>query len=272
MSKPAPKIPIAALPEAGVMEEFSRLRAVLETTHAQIPQMLARQRTLERALGLAETESVKEQLADVVAEREAASRRRAAAIGSILDLDAALQSERAGLERQRQAFATHALAEFRARYSACVSDLQALWETARALGLALRCEVPTPLPVRVRESPVDGVSRAMPIRADVAGVVDAEAAALGQQLDQIDGALAMVAAVRQSQVFDQSHHRLGLLRGTAQPASGVYRVIQPFRNLVDGCEFLPGQLIDSSLIGSGMLHRLMAGKRHIEPAGLSAAA
>ena len=273
MSKLREKTPIAALPaEADVMAQFDRLREILAVTHSRIPALLEQERAIGRALGLSESETLKEQLSDVVRERESAARRRAAALQAVLDLDAPLQAERAGLERSRQQYATHALAQFRERYAACVADLQALWETGRALGFALRCEVPMPLPTRVVTSLVDGVARGVPIRADVAVTVDDEAATLGGKLDQIDGALAAVAAIRQSQTFDQHHHRLGLLRGTAQPASGVYRVIAPFRNLVDGCEFSPGQLIDESLVGSGMAHRLMTGRRFIEPVGLSAAA
>ena len=71
------------------------------------------------------------------------------------------------------------MAQFRERYAACVADLQALWATGLALGLALRTEVPMPLPTRVVTSLVDGVARGVPIRADVAGVVDDEAARLG---------------------------------------------------------------------------------------------
>jgi hypothetical protein len=263
----------AAMPaaDAGVMGEFDRLREILARTHTEIPQLLARQRTMERALGLNETEALRKELQGVAAERESAARRRAAAIQAVLDLDAPLQAERAGLERSRQQYATHALAQFRERYSACVADLQALWEAGRALGLALRCEVPMPLPTKVVTS-LDGVARGVPVRADVVGVVDDEAAQLGAKLDLLDGALAMVNAIRQSQTFDQHHHRLGLLRGAGAEHSGVYRVLQPFQCLTDGLEFLPGQLVDSSLIGAGMAHRLQVGRRHIEPAGLQTSA
>ncbi len=258
--------------DAGVMGEFSRLRTVLETTHSQIPQLLARERAVSHELGLTETEALRNQLADVTREREAAVRRRMSAVGALTELEGPLQAERLALEAQRQAYAAEAVRAFEARYAAAVSELQACWETGRALGMALRCEVRMPLPVTLRESPVDGVSRAMPVRADVAGVVDAEAAKLGAKLDLVDGALAMVAAIRQSALFDQQSHRLGLLRNTAQPASGVYRVLQPFRNLVDGLEFQPGQLVDSSLIGSSMMSRLQVGRRHIEPVGLQTSA
>jgi hypothetical protein len=272
MSKPTPKIPIAALPaEADALTQFTHLRQVLSETHSTIPDLLAKEQSLSRKLGLAETEALRKELQDVTTEREAASRRRAAAIGSILALEAALQSERLAIEAERQRYAAGAVKAFEARYSAIVGALQQAWEEGRALGMALRCEVRMDLPVRVRES-LDGISRAQPVRADVAGVVDEAAARLGAKLDEIDGALAMVAAIRQSQTFDQTHHRLGLLRGTAQPAGGVYKVLAPFRNLSDGLEFLPGMLIDQSLVGPGMMSRLMVGRRHIEPAGLSAAA
>jgi hypothetical protein len=258
--------------EAGVLQEFDRLREVLATTHSQIPQLLARERAVSRELGLAESAELQRELQGVVNAREAAARRRMAAVSSILALEAALQAERLAVEVERGQYALRAVAAFQARYSAAVSVLQGLWEEGRSLGMALRCVVEMPLPTRVVESPVDGVARGVPIRSNVAVTLDEQAARLGAKLDQLDGALAVVNAIRQSREFDSRGHRMGLLRGTASEFNGVYRVIAPFRNLVDGCEFQVGQLIDSSLIGSGMMHRLMTGRRFIEPVGLTSAA
>ncbi len=174
--------------DAGVMGEFSRLRAVLETTHTQIPQLLARERAVSHELGLTETEALRNQLADVTREREAAVRRRMAAVGALTELEGPLQAERLALEAQRQRYAAEAVRAFEARYAAAVSELQACWEAGRALGLALRCEVPMPLPTKVVTS-LDGVARGVPVRADVVAVtVDAEAARLGAKLDLVDGA------------------------------------------------------------------------------------
>ena len=128
-----------------------------------------------------------------------------------------------------------------------------------------------PLPVRVMASVVDGVSRAQPVRAEVAVTVDAAAVALGAKLDQLDGALTLVNAIRQSQTFDSHHHRIGLLRGASTEFSGTYRVIAAFRNLTDGLNFEPGALIDSTLVGPGMMHRLQTGRRLIQPASLESA-
>jgi hypothetical protein len=256
----------------GAMGEFDRLREILQVTHSRIPALLEQERTIGRELGLTESAELQRQLDDVTTERESAARRRMAAIGSILALETALQSERLAVEVERGQYALRAVAAFQARYAAAVSALQSLWEEGRVLSVTLRCEVPMPLPTKVVTSVVDGVARAQPVRADVAVSVDAEAAKLGERLDQLDGALALVNAVKQSQAFDQRGHRMGLLRGTPSEFHGTYRVIAPFHNLVDGCEFQVGQLIDSSLVGPGMMSRLMTGRRHIEPMGLSAAA
>jgi hypothetical protein len=258
--------------DAGVMAQFDALHTVLETTHSTIPALLARQKTLERELGLNESAELQRELQGVVTERENAARRRGAAIAALMELEGPSQGERLAVEVERGQYALRVVAAFEARYSAIVGALQQAWEEGRALGMALRAEVRMPLPTRVVTSVVDGVARGVPIRADIAVSVDEQAVTLGARLDRLDGALALVNAVRQSHVFDQRGHRMGLLRGTATEFSGVYRVIAPFRNLVDGCEFQVGQLIDSSLVGPGMMSRLMIGRRHIEPVGLQTSA
>jgi hypothetical protein len=260
--------------DAGVMQQYDQLHSTLSATHSQIPQLLARQRTLERALGVNETEELRRQLADVMAERESAARRRMAAVSSLLALEAMLQSERLALEAQRQQYAAEAVAAFQTRYRGAVAALQQCWEEGAVLSATLRTEVQMDLPVKVMESVRDGgASRAVPVRgADVAVSVDAAAAKLGAKLDRLDGALAAVNAVRQAQTFDQHHHRLGLLRGAGAEHGGVFRVLAEFNCLTDGLPFRAGDLIDGSLIGSGMAHRLQTGRRFIEPERLSAAA
>jgi hypothetical protein len=142
---------------------------------------------------------------------------------------------------------------------------------AEDLGKALRVTVPAPVPARIQVSAVDGSSQVLPLRSNggAAPVVDAEAARLGQLLDKLDAALSLCAAIHQAREFDQRGHRLGLLRGTASEFNGAYRVLIAFRNLSDGLEFLPGTLIDSSLVGPGMMSRLQTGRRHIEPERLA---
>ena len=278
MSKPRPQIPISELPADDALARFDQLRSTLTRTHDEIPSLLAGALTLRRQLGLAEAEgkdvaALRESLAETEGGRESAARKRAACIEAIMQLEPALQGERAALERSRQQYATHAVAQFQERYRDAVANLQACWETGRLLAATLRCEIPMPLPVRLTTSPVDGTSRALPMRSiDAAPVVDAEAAKLGAKLDEIDSALSLVGAIKQSRELDARDHRLALLRGTGATPSGAYRVLQPFRNQLDGCEFAAGQIVDSSLIGGAMLRRLMTGKRFIQPLGLESAA
>ena len=104
----------------------------------------------------------------------------------------------------------------------------------------------------------------MPVRADVAVVMDAEAAALGAQIDQVDSALALIYALRQSRELDQRHYHLARNRGVPTEFPGTYRTLLPFSSS-DGLPFEVGTLIDASLVGPGMLHRLQIGRRHIMP-------
>jgi hypothetical protein len=267
----------ATAAQAGVLQEFDRLHAVLTETHREIPALLAQERTIGHELGLAEGrgesgDGLRVQLEDVAQQRQAAIRRRAASIAAIVGMEPALQGERAAMERQRQEYAAEAVRAFGERYKAAVAALQGLWEEGRILAATLRTEVPMPLPVRVTTSPVDGSTRAVPVRSGDAAAVDAEAARLGAQLDQVDEALALCHAIRQGEELERRHHRLAMDRGAATQCGGVYKVILQFRCMLDGLEFEPGQLVDHTLIGSGMMHRLMTGRRHIEPVGLESAA
>jgi hypothetical protein len=90
---------------AGVLEEFTRLREVLTVTHSEIPRLLAREQTIGRALGLNDSEALRKELAEVTTERQSAVRRRGATIGAIVEMQGALQAERAAVERSRQEYA-----------------------------------------------------------------------------------------------------------------------------------------------------------------------
>ena len=157
-----------------------------------------------------------------------------------------------------------------------MSELQGLWETkGRALGIALRCEVPMPLPVKLMTSPVDGVARAMPVRSGDAPPLDEEAQQLGEALDyKMDGRPEPVqrhptergAGGPAFPAGDISRHGRGRVRRSVRSPGW------PFQCQVDGLEFLPGQLLDGSLISAGMAHRLMAGRRYIAPLNLESAA
>ena len=89
MAKTKTEAPAA---EAGVLVEFDRLRKVLATTHTEIPALLAQERTIAHAAGMNETEELQKQLAEVVATRESAVRRRAAAVSAVVELEPALQA------------------------------------------------------------------------------------------------------------------------------------------------------------------------------------
>ncbi len=128
-----------------------------------------------------------------------------------------------------------------------------------------------PLPTKVTTSPIDGIARSVPVLTGgpVTVTVDVEAAKLAAQLDRLDGAISLCNAIRQDREFTSRHHHLSLQRGGAptEQVGSVYRVIAPFPCLTDGLPFAAGTLVNSSSIGSGMAHRLMVGKRFIEPVG-----
>jgi hypothetical protein len=261
----------------GCIEEFDRLRSALTQTHQEIPALLAAERDIAGRLGLVEArgdggEGLKSQLDETVRQRQAAIRKRSACVDAIVAMEQQLQVERAAVEAERREHAVEAVAQFQARYNAAVANLQALWEEGRLLGETLRTTVPMPLPVRLVTHPVDGSTRAQPIRADIAVTVDAGTAKLGERANALDGALAMIGAIKQSKEIDARHFRLSQERSTAGELSGVFKVMLPFRCLVDGCDFAVGDLVDHTLIGHGNLQRLTVGRRFVQPVELAARA
>jgi hypothetical protein len=271
-ANPKPKNSSPEPPADDALARFGRLREVLIATHTEIPRLLARQRELDRELGLSENGELRQQLNETVAERENAARRRSAAIATILELGPALESERSRAAGALQAHAAEAIREFQTRYRSAVLALQTLWAEGEALSRALRSEVPVPLPVRVTTSPISGVARAQAIRADVGDVaVDPVAAKLAARLDAVVGALALCNGIRDVRVADVRHHRLALDRGTQTEFNGIYSVAMSFVCPMDGLEFPVGVLVDASLISHSGLARLMVGQHYVWPVELAVA-
>ena len=260
MSKPRPQIPIGELPaEVGVLTQFDAMRATLAETHSAIPQLLARQRDLERALGLGETAALKQEFQDVVNARESAGRRRASSIAAIMELQPQLEAERAAVERQRQAQGVIALAEFRRRYDDCVASLQALWAEGRLLGETLKVMVPMAAPMKVTTSVVDGVARAMPVLSGAAAAADATILSLSAQVDAFDDALGLIGGFRQARELDARHRALSQQRsGMPTRMEGLFEVARAFTYY--GMEFAQGMVLDRSMLPDGCLHRFLSGR------------
>jgi hypothetical protein len=263
---------ISAPPALDVMAEFDRLREVLGETHRAIPRLLQQQREADRALGSNDTEALRRELERIVSERQHWARQRSAAVASILELEPALQAERAAAERDRASYAIACAAAFEERYARAVSELQALWREGEALARALRCTVAMPVPAKVKASVIDGSPQVIPAQASgEVAVSDVRALELGAKLDRVDQALAACHAVRTARELDARHYRLSTDRGTPSEFLGTFRVTRTFMSQIDALEFAAGDLIDGTLVGHGMLHRLQVA-RSIEPVGLAGAA
>lgn len=257
--------------QAGALGEFSRLRTILAETHREIPSLLTQERAVDHDLGESDTEELRTMLTGVTQQRQAAVRRRSAAIAAIAALEEQLQVERLRADAALRAYAGEAVASFARRYEAAVASLQALWSEADMLSQALRCPVPVPLPVRVATSPIDGSSRAVAVRSGEAGAaLDTQAARLGAMLDEVDQALALIGSIRQAQQQAEHHRQLCLSRRTSSDMPGVYTVVKPVAYL--GEAFARGALIDQSLIPASTLHKYLIGHYIVQAADQSVAA
>jgi hypothetical protein len=271
--------PVEAAPaaDADVLREFDRLYVVLSETHGTIPTLLARERDLNRVLGLSEArgnsdaDGLRQQLDDTVRERQAAIRRRVASVDALLEMEPALRSDRGIVETERRQVAAEVAQDFGKRWQQACDALAVLRAEAGVLSAALRTTIACPAPY----IPFVHAIREQPELRPVAGPEQPPTAALPahlsilvRRLDALDSAMARVSAIQQSKQLDSRHYDLSKIRGTPAEFPGVFLVTGEFDSLVDGMKFAPGTLVDATLIGPGQLARLTVARRYLRPADL----
>lgn len=254
----------AAPAEADALQQFAQLTEALAQTHARIPELLQAGRDISHELALAEvrgsdTAALRQQLAATEAERESAARRRAACINALLNLEPELRGMRLEAEAAQERAAGEIAREFGERWREACDRLNALRAEAAVLSRWLRSEIRTPMP------------DSKPAMPEPATAVPAHVVKVGETLDALDAALTRIGGVKQAKRFDADHYELSRLRGTPAEFRGIYAVAKPFDCMEDGLPFAPGSLVDASLIGAGMFHRLTL-TRHVRPAELANAA
>jgi hypothetical protein len=265
----APDLPPAlaqALSEAGdTLARYDRLKEVLQRTHNTIPEFLRAERDLTAELGKLEigggaVGSLRSRLAEVVSQREAAARQRAAACQAVLQMEGELSTARGQMTKAEGALVTRTVSRFLARWKKVADEVVALEGEARALAAALHCRIDTAgeLQRLLSAAPTSSVSLP-PVVAEVSGT-----------LARLDTGLALAGAIKQSHTFDERHYQLSLRRNTPAQLDGVYRVRKPFHSGLDGEEFAVGTLVDRDLVGTGNLARL-ASANFVYPADLDTA-
>ena len=261
-----------------VLAQFTVLRDALALTHTEIPKLLARERDLNHELGLSEATGdsnvaeLRAQLDDVVRQRAAAVRRRAASVQGVLDLEPLLQTDRAAAEAERQRIAGGIIAEFSGRWRQACDALSALRSEAEALARALRVTIATPPPYEAFQHAVDGSLRVRLLTgSEVPVVLPPHLVKIVERLDGLDAALTRCAAIQQAKQLDERHYQLALRRGQPTEFHDTYKCTGAFDCLTDGLPFEVGSLVDASLLGGGQLGRLLTAQRYLRPANLSSA-
>jgi hypothetical protein len=259
-----------------VLAQFGTLRETLSATHAEIPSLLSRERTITHDLGLAEArgdsavDELRAQLDGVVHERQASVRRRSASVQGLLELEPLLRADRAAAETERQKLAAEVTHEFGQRWQQACNALAILRSEAAVLSAALRTTIACPAPYVPSVHVVTGGLTVNPVAGPEPPPValPGHLSTLVTRLDALDHGLARVSAIRQSKQFDLRHYDLSKIRGAPAEFSGVFLVTGEFDSLVDGMKFAPGTLIDATLIGPGQLARLTVARRYLRPADL----
>jgi hypothetical protein len=263
--------PVAELPAAlaealtaaaAVMEKCDRFISILAASHREIPAALAEERELSHKIGGleisgGEAAELRSRLSTVAAERQGHARRRHVACESLLTMETELAGARARLSHAESGFAIAIVGGFRARWAAKLQELAALQREAEQLSAALRTRIDTAVELSAPSGPALSVS--------LPGAV----MSVGSVLDRLDDSLALCASIAQSAVFDQRHFHLCRARGLPVQVAGVFEVRREFPCASDGMVFRQGELIDSSLVGNGTLHRLLLAHQ-ILPADLNA--
>ncbi len=270
--------PVSAGPPAltnaeAVLEGWNLLQLALAKTHAELPALLEQREACRDAVGCAQLENrniedARSRLADVERQYAEGTATRSAILGRLIGQRSALEAARASVDAARAEYAQHAVESFQERYRAAVRALQLLWQEGDALSVALRIEVPAPMPCRLTgvvrsaygwvsgdarlERVPGGVIRAL----TSAVVIDPHAALYGRLLDRFEKAAGFISGVMAAR---QPKALLRDVRGF--DPNGVYIVAKEFVCHIDARPFTPGMLVDAGLVGSaGTLQRLLAAR------------
>ncbi len=214
--------------------------------------------------------------------REQASRDRHELIRQLRDEEPELLSVRQGVEQSRVAYSETLVSTFQKKYTDAVSAFQAVLAEGAQLSVCLRTPVDMPLPVAVAwPTPPPAEERAVWWRSDidpdkvpavtpVLGVAvhppDSAAVRIGHSLDGLESAIRFCEAIRnyERRAIDLAARRYA--ETTSFNPAGVFAVVKPMTDSLIGSQYMPGELVDSSLIPVGMLLRAFLG-RCIRPAG-----
>jgi hypothetical protein len=246
-----------------VLKRADTFAAALRETGVRIPESLAAQRDLSRKLGSLEitgsdAAELRNRLAEVIAEREAAVRRRRAAAEGLLELKDAVDKARDGVTQSQPEFANSVIRDFNQRWTDACRALDVLRGEAAALSCALRVPVDCPAPYVATWS----VSSARPQVVPVALAQQVEPTALppallmvGGVLDRLAAAAGLIAALVQAADLNSRHLALSRVRaGQQAEMTGTYEVVKAFH--IFESNYAPGQLVDRSVMGGdGMVYR-----------------
>jgi hypothetical protein len=261
-----------------LLEETSRLRAVIAKSHELIPAQLAQRATLQSQVGAAElsrngdaTKTARAQLDTLEAGRHHTIRGRNAAFDCVLRQEAALMSARATLESTRAAYSTRVKADFEQRYSVALAALQNLAAEGEALQAVLRTNIVMEMPCAIADADqkigchpwsIPNVVHPRLVRLPASNpapvTIDKSAEVIGATLDKLDSALRFIEAVaKERRIGEQLPSRIG--SRTFDPG-GVYQVARELMNHADGLPHRVGELVDATLISLSALSRHVAAK------------
>jgi hypothetical protein len=261
-----------------VLGRYRQYAAVLTDTGTAIPKLLQEQRQLRQELGDleitgADVQRTKERLDAVTGSLVSAARRRTAAAEGLLGMAGDLRTARGAAAQELAQVAQSVTNDFALRWSKACAELGRLVAEGGALGAALRTQIACPPPYIPTPS-ADGCR----MQVSFVGHIPADAVTLPpsirsitERIDQFDGAGALVSAIAQSRELDARYIALQRSRTGNMPVmSGLFTVIRRFD--LWGAQFEPGQLVDQSLMGAGMMHRRWLARELLPAEGAAVAA
>jgi hypothetical protein len=259
----------AASAPPDVLTRFQRFQGVLTDTGSSIPRLLSEQQQLRAQVGRVEVErgdaselqQLRERLDTVGNALASAGRQRSAGCEGLLSISGELREARRAAEVALQQVAQAVINDFGVRWNRVIAELSALHSEAAALTRILRRNVAAVPPYCATVS-VDGGRNVVAFSGQIVEdlPLPERVTAITAHLDRLDSALAAVAAVAQAHELDQRFIALQRVRSASMPmTSALYRVIRRFDCL--GSQFEVGALINTDILGPGLLNRFWLGKQ-----------
>ena len=245
-------------PEADALARFDKLAAALHEAGAAITAGLAEEAQISKEQGACDVAGgdvaqLVGRFNAVRAHREAAVRKRSAAVEALVKLEPELLQARRDADEARGRLAGAAISELQREWTETVERLAEIHGKVQVFQEVMRTQVSLPAPYRsvvnLQGVPVLQFAAAVPPAA-----LPVSLQAFTALIDKLDAAVALAGGIRASREQDARHRRLAQERRAPGDMPAVYAALRPITHW--GATFAAGDLVDATVINTSALYRL----------------